>query len=448
MIIMNHFFMMPLYLGSLVSVPSEAISRPQPLRRCVELSSCSPQLLAAKVDIDPTTGLPIADGAEWHHSKDELWSVPVLVKDILGNYIAVLDRKKQEGIGGLEVPSFLNSIGMVSNWSRGTIRVAATGLSQTCFYFICNKKLPLILVDDLEIKVGDRVFHPKQGDGNQTCTDISCPLQPFRATSSEFKEFVSFQVSDSLAAALRTATPGQVWIKLKLLSGGFPTVQTVSNKTIQAWQTIYKDADPSILGSMNPPDFKIVPVHNWPEPAENGSIGSTKYNRSGANISNQIAGQNTPLKDKQTNLPIVRGTTWRSGNDIPWSVPVLVRDDFEGEYKAVFDKSSGLITNWSQQFMEVFLYDKQQGDIFNVNAFDLQLGPQTFKLQGSQNRFAISGDLSKALREAPAIKPVLTFTIQRSKKKPKSIQRTLDLKTVQAWKNLYVEEATTTSSIK
>ncbi|HEY9824092.1 MAG TPA: hypothetical protein V6D19_01485 [Stenomitos sp.] len=431
-----------------MSSPSAETHNPKLIHQCIELSNCSSQLVAAKVDIDPTTGLPIADGAEWHRSKDELWSVPVLVKDILGNYVAVLDRKRQEGVGGLEVPSLLNSIGMVSNWSRGTIRVAATGLNQTCFYFICNKRLPLIQVEDLEIKVGDRVFHPKQGDGNQTCTDISCPLQPFRATSPQLNEFGSFQVSDSLASALRSAKPGQVWIKLRLLSGGFPTVQTVNDKTIQAWQTIYKDADPSILSSMNPPDFKIVPIHNWPESTEKETIGTTKYSRPVANTSKQVAEQSTPLQDNQTNLPIVRGTTWRSGNNIPWSVPVLVRDDFEGEYKAVFDKSSGLITNWSQQFMEVFLYDKQQGYIFNVQAFDLQLGSQTFKLEGSQNRFVISQDLSKALREAPAIKPVLTFTIQRSKKKPKSIQRTLDLETVQAWKTLYKAEGLATSSTK
>jgi hypothetical protein len=40
------------------------------------------------------------------------------------------------------------------------------------------------------------------------------------------------------------------------------------------------------------------------------------------------------------NLPVISNTDWRSEKArIPWSTPVLVRDDFEGDYLAVLDRN-------------------------------------------------------------------------------------------------------------
>ncbi|MGB8700297.1 MAG: hypothetical protein WCD18_12845, partial [Thermosynechococcaceae cyanobacterium] len=239
--------------------------------------------------------------------------------------------------------------------------------------------------------------------------------------------------------ALRTAQPDLVWVRLFVT--GMQTTQSTTPKTIQAWQTIYRDADPSILDSMNPPDFKVVAVEPWKVESIQEEKVNTKYSNALPNASEKTANKSETMADRNTGLPVVRGETWRAGNNIPWSTNVLVRDEFEGEYVAVFDKGSGIITNWNKQFVDVFLYDRSQGLVFGVNGFELALGSQRLKLTGSRNRVAMTDELAKALREAPLVEPVLTFTIQRPKKKPKTIQRTLDLETVQAWKSLYRESA-------
>ncbi|MGB8699669.1 MAG: hypothetical protein WCD18_09660, partial [Thermosynechococcaceae cyanobacterium] len=189
--ISSQFFMLPFYVSAPMPLPTDGAPANRLSPSCTDLAACPPQQVAAKIDIDSATGLPIADGTNWVRSKDELWSIPVLVKDSAGDYTAVLDRKRQEGIGGVEFSSPAAKIGMVSNWSRRTLRVSATGLRQTCFYFICSKQLPLISVEDIEVKVGDRVFHPQPGDGK------------LQSSSADNNEISRFQISDSLAAALR-----------------------------------------------------------------------------------------------------------------------------------------------------------------------------------------------------------------------------------------------------
>jgi hypothetical protein len=57
----------------------------------------------------------------------------------------------------------------------------------------------------------------------------------------------------------------------------------------------------------------------------------------------------------------VDGATWRFNDNLPWSVPVVVKDEFNGDYVAVFDRDyqkrdlnayeSGLISNWSEKWV-------------------------------------------------------------------------------------------------
>ncbi|MEO0853431.1 MAG: hypothetical protein AAFY15_08015 [Cyanobacteria bacterium J06648_11] len=73
-------------------------------------------------------------------------------------------------------------------------------------------------------------------------------------------------------------------------------------------------------------------------------------------------------------FPIVNDRDWRASVDpvrqaerIPWSRPVIVRDDFDGDYLAVIDRNflgnfhlngaeTGVITNWSRNYIRVIVY--------------------------------------------------------------------------------------------
>jgi len=112
-------------------------------------------------------------------------------------------------------------------------------------------------------------------------------------------------------------------------------------------------------------------------------------------------------------LPTVKEAQWRIDHKIPWSVPVLVEDEFEGNYVAVLDhdvrerfgrdKRPGLVTNWSRNRLQVYSYLLQTGSwqSFPIQQIVLQIGEQTFMLEGNNNEFVIQPTLALALRDAP-----------------------------------------------
>jgi hypothetical protein len=124
--------------------------------------------------------------------------------------------------------------------------------------------------------------------------------------------------------ALRQASPQPVLLRLTLAGGHDTVTHPIGEPTVKAWQVIYQDASQPVPDALS----SLPAVAPSPPPIPSGLRAA---------------------------LPVVEGATWRINDDLPWSVPVLVKDDFDGEYVAVFDRDyqkndwntheSGLISN-------------------------------------------------------------------------------------------------------
>ncbi|MBW4488158.1 MAG: hypothetical protein KME12_10255 [Trichocoleus desertorum ATA4-8-CV12] len=148
---------------------------------------------------------------------------------------------------------------------------------------------------------------------------------------------------------------------------------------------------------------------------------------------------------------------WRSPkSEIPWSEPVIVRDQFDGEYLAVFDKShsgsafwsgreSGVVTQWTPTKIAVFAYKKTSSCGFltckNImdsslvgKSLEIKLGSEIFKLDGEDSTFAVTPELAKALQSAPAEEVVMRITLAGN---GSTITNKIGKGTVQAWKTVY-----------
>ncbi len=87
--------------------------------------------------------------------------------------------------------------------------------------------------------------------------------------------------------------------------------------------------------------------------------------------------------------------------NVPWSQPVVVKDEFEGNYLAVFDKNyrdniwtgdkSGVISNWSRKYLRIYsyysppcrgLFCTRQVLIHETSNITIKAGTQIFRLEG------------------------------------------------------------------
>jgi hypothetical protein len=161
--------------------------------------------------------------------------------------------------------------------------------------------------------------------------------------------------------------------------------------------------------------------------------------------------------DAQT-LPLVTiEGDWRSDKlQVPWSEPVLVKDPFDGNQVAVFDRDfsgsvglggseSGVITKWTFNRVSVFAYRKT-----NVCGFltcrkdvtptplgkqlELKIGEQVFRLEGEDGVFSVSEEVAKALQKAPTGQALMRVSVTGS---GLSITSRIGDKTVQAWRRVY-----------
>lgn len=128
-----------------------------------------------------------------------------------------------------------------------------------------------------------------------------------------------------------------------------------------------------------------------------------------------------------------------------WSQPVIVRDDFAGDYLAVLDRdysqdswnnwSSGIITNWSADQLAIHLYegDGRSYACWAVNQLKLDITGQTFYLKGQNNIFPISDELAVILASAPSGTPLLSYYASEDEQ----VTREIGPDTVSAWSLIY-----------
>jgi hypothetical protein len=374
------------------TVPTHQITtQSQPIPNAVKASSS--QVIAKAMD--PKTGLPMVEGKEW--DRQGPWFQPVVVQGSTGSYVAVLDKQKQ---GSVKLPQLttVDKFGVFSSWSSDGIRLVGNGQYQFCIMVLCGTNYPRVSVEDFEVKVGDQVFHPQRGKDK-------------------------FLVDEELAQALRTATPGKVLFRVHL-TPGISITQVPNEATVKSWSKIFQEpiamaAGTGPVGGANLP-AKTVVVDPFPKLPEDAP---PKY----------------VVNDAKTGLPLVNGATWRTRRHVAWSTPVMVRDEFDGEYKAVFHKDGGFTTSWSREFVDVFAKTQiaTAMSFSSVPSLHITVGGRTLNLYGKNNRFYLNKMATDFLRQAGekvlTEKPTISYFIGADRKRTYEI----DIPTVKAWPTLY-----------
>jgi hypothetical protein len=154
------------------------------------------------------------------------------------------------------------------------------------------------------------------------------------------------------------------------------------------------------------------------------------------------------------NFSIVNEKDWRSQSftQIPLSVPVMVRDEFNGDYLAVFDRNyqgdyfwtereAGVMTMWSRQTIKAYFYQKnkspaneEQMTILETENLDLKLGDRVFKLTGKNGIFSVTEDLVTALSNVPSKSAKMRIIIRDN---GQNYDSDIGEKTIDAWKVVY-----------
>lgn len=283
----------------------------------------------------------------------------------------------------------IDNPGISSLWSRQQLEVYGYG---HCVY--CPVQHPAYPVTAASLKVGDRVFHLQ---GNQSFFDIT----------------------EKVAWALKNAhaQTNDVWLRIAIAGGSNYTTRPIGSETIAAWQILYRDAEVGEVAAL--PEASLTPVSRVPD-------------------------------DIPSDLPVVQESSWRQQSGVVWSEPVIVHDDFNGDYLAVLDRSyesggvftgeySGILTNWSSDQLAIHLYEQDDDYVsisyqcWAVGMIGLQIGEQIFYLQGENNIFSISDDLAKVLASQPSETPMLIYP----RFDGELIIREIGPKTVEAWGLIY-----------
>ncbi len=178
------------------------------------------------------------------------------------------------------------------------------------------------------------------------------------------------------------------------------------------------------------------------------SCQSFSQNSTSGSTVRTITNTNNQLGKVNPNFPVLNSDDWRREPKIPWSVPVVVKDPFDGEYLTVFDRNfrdgAGVITNWSRNCIRTVVYENIQyyggyfGGVQTVTAqaqtLEIKIGDQIFQLKGEDGNFPVDNKLAAALRDAPSGKAIIRITLEGS---GASIVSDIGAKTVKAWKSVY-----------
>lgn len=365
------------------------------------LLSMPPALADESTPTDSNTqDFPTVVEGIWLNEEDLPWSTPVWVKaQDESKYLAVIDRDYNDAmdIEGVKEP------GILTVWSPETLFAYGAVMHCSCvtmlFVPICKTHFHPILVSSVQLKVGNQIYRLQGKDSR-------------------------FLVDKQVAQSLRQASLKNILIMVRIVVAGTGNRVTrpIGTETLRAWQTIY--------------------------PAQKVSQKSDSLSETLVNISSsQGLLPKLPTLSNQSNLPTVSGEQWRSNQDLPWSVPVIIVDDFEGNYLAVLDRDSnegflveeltGLVTNWGTQRLQIhpFRQKTQSYRPLSVSQITLQIGPQSVSLQGVDNEFLIDQDLAKLLYNAPLGEVSLSYKDAEDN----VIVHPIGNRTIESWKILYQE---------
>lgn len=157
---------------------------------------------------------------------------------------------------------------------------------------------------------------------------------------------------------------------------------------------------------------------------------------------------------QNNNFPVLNEEDWRSYDfdDIPWSEPVIVKDDFDGDQLAVVDRNttgsmfwfsreSGIVSMWAQRQIRVYYYLREEesllGDKWTIQeaeSLNVKIGDEVFRLTGSNGNFPVEDDLANALANAPEEKAKIKITFEES---GEDVVNDIGVETVRAWSVVY-----------
>ena len=151
-----------------------------------------------------------------------------------------------------------------------------------------------------------------------------------------------------------------------------------------------------------------------------------------------------PLVAQSSNkFPSVNSAQIYPDINLIWSQVVQVKDPFEGEYLAIFDRNdiylsdkifAEVTTVWTRQKITVLassFYDRYGS---KVSKLSLKFGDRIFNLDGNNSTFEINDDLAMALANAPSDK---NATIRLVFDTGMKIDSAIGQGTVKAWNTLY-----------
>lgn len=166
-------------------------------------------------------------------------------------------------------------------------------------------------------------------------------------------------------------------------------------------------------------------------------------------------------RDPETGYVVLNNNDWRTSEDVPFSVPVIVNDPFDGNYLAVLDKNfsgtltlgtyqEGVITNWSENYIRVYAYAIKKPcsglsffcpptvTVRETSSFEVKVGDEVFRLEGENGNFDVTPELAIALRNAPPGKAITRISLEGS---GNQIVNDIGAGTTEAWRVVYQDTA-------
>ncbi len=186
-------------------------------------------------------------------------------------------------------------------------------------------------------------------------------------------------------------------------------------------------------------------------------------------LSQQVDEFGDPIQGKvvfdYSEYPVVDVGDWRTPQaDIEWSIPVIVRDDFDGDYLAVFDKNYqrniwdnseiGVVSNWSRNNLRIYAYDSvktcpqfwcgRRYEIRETDKVAIKIGKEVFRMEGEDGNYPISEELAYALKTAPPGEAKIKISFEGQGNAAKNA---IGKYTVSSWKTVYQDAQPVTTEV-
>ena len=166
-----------------------------------------------------------------------------------------------------------------------------------------------------------------------------------------------------------------------------------------------------------------------------------------------------------SNLRKINEGDWRSTSpNIPWSTPVIVKDEFSGDYLAVFDhnfhnnfwtgEKNDVISNWSRNYLRIYHYNSYCRDKYCIRRQDtireatdvaIKIDTKVFNITGKSGNFQLPEEVAYALKNSPQQRTKIKIIFEGS---GAPVVSDIGEGTVKSWKTVYQDVKNPSEAIK